>query len=644
MAESAKTPIELANAGDRGKEAHRAKKWIELKRGSFEGNEEIELWKQKLGSKEFLYAELEAEVALKVVGGGIQYDPSEKGDVASHFREIAKKSPTLIDAIKDKGKDIIKNLMPIFYDAFVLAQTDLKVHEKGQPADGAEGGGEEGGDEAPVEIEFKPFEIPSKGAGGGAECKMSVALKVKNGPELKCELRLLDTNPKEGLSGPGLSSGLEQEFKLVEDIPIGHGLIWTTPALKFEIGGDLKPNWKKILTQILENLLTDVGVAGLIELSAAGALIGVMLWAEYNMLQELMALESLPDAVPSIHEKLVTVVLDAFSNNAKPSDPYMAKFYEKVSACSDKLKKKVREKNPGLADEQYYEAVREEIKKDRDGVIEKANLALKGTKDQQPGYFDDMARQLAFVGFVKNARDAHSFPWTRATATRDGILFKAWTILFDEPPRGKNPYDKAQPGIGGRFRHDPHVYEQVIKEVHLGTEVSGDLDQYLESEDDGFIGVGASLQSVQVPKGTVSERVDPLAKKYLKIVFDAFAKLEPPGDDDGKLVYDSVGVKIREQKKGDSGVDDATYYANMATEVDTERTEKRGPMTNALWPRMQDLARIALWFAYARKTSRTSDHLGREGVWKGLFGKKPEDSPNKRLFDQVDDIINYKNG
>jgi hypothetical protein len=181
----------------------------------------------------------------------------------------------------------------------------------------------------------------------------------------------------------------------------------------------------------------------------------------------------------------------------------------------------------------------------------------------------------------------------------------------------------------------------VIKEVKLGTEISGDLDQYLESEDDGLIGVGASLQSVQVPKGQVSQRVDPLAKKYLEIVLDAFAKLAAPGDPDGALVYEKVGVKSREEKKGESGVDDATYYADMATEVDTERTEKRGPMMDALWPRMQDLARIALWFAYARSTSY---HVGREGVWKSLFGKQPKDSPNKRLFDQVDDIIKYKKG
>jgi len=45
-----------------------------------------------------------------------------------------------------------------------------------------------------------------------------------------------------------------------------------------------------------------------------------------------------------------------------------------------------------------------------------------------------------------------------------------------------------------------------------------------------------------------------------------------------------------------------------------------------------------LWFSYARGADSAA---GRRGVWKALFGKWPEDSPNRRLFDQVDDILKY---
>ncbi|MCA1827651.1 MAG: hypothetical protein LC689_12045 [Myxococcales bacterium] len=197
-----------------------------------------------------------------------------KEDVASHFRKIAEETPTVREAVKKKAEEILKQVMSLFYDGFVLEQAQLYVKEKpaegeaegkekgaGGEAKGAEAAGGKDEEEGPVEIEIKPFEYTTKP--DGSEGKMGICLKDRNGGELKAELIIFENNAKEGLSGPHFSGGLEQEFKIKEDIPIGHGITWTTPALKFELGGSLSPEWTELAKAFAEKL--EEWVAELIE-------------------------------------------------------------------------------------------------------------------------------------------------------------------------------------------------------------------------------------------------------------------------------------------------------------------------------------------------------------------------------------------
>ena len=572
------------------------KKWF-----GFEANEETAIKTIELAEKEAFYFDFKAELEFKAVGGGFEYDPNEKRDVADYLHEIAEKTPDFMSALKDRYTDFL-------YDDTSWAEFEFE--DVGKP------------------------ELTNK-SGEAVEAKVNVSLKHKRtGVVLKGEFAVFEREKETGdWKFCQFSAGTEFELKSIEDVPFGHGMIWKTPALKAELTGKVHPNWKRIFEQVLKDILADVGAASLVELGAAGLFTAVLFYSTYKELKEAQALDTLPDAVEPIHEQLVSAVLSALCKNERPTDQFLGELYDRAAALADQnIKAKWLQKNGGASEDQYYEKIRSEIEADRNSAIEALNLGLRSASDQQRrGHLDDLARQLAFVGFAKTARRS------------EGLLSQAWVRLFNEPPTGKYPYDPKNPWLAGHYSHDPSVYQEVVKELQAGSSITGDLDKYLATADDGLVDVGASMGSAQLG-GEIANRVEPLARRYLSIVLDAFAKLDPPDDADDGVVFEKLGVKLRENMKQkaladpNAGLDEASFYNGISAEVEKERKEGGGPLQNKLWPQMQELARIVLWFSYARGADSAA---GRRGVWKALFGKWPEDSPNRRLFDQVDDILKY---
>ena len=94
----------------------RKRAFLEFKKPTAEVNEETQIWKAgHLGKKDIGYFEVEPEIALKVVGGGIEYDPSEKRDTGEYLKEIAEQTPTLKEAVQ---KNLQEKLHRLFYMAF----------------------------------------------------------------------------------------------------------------------------------------------------------------------------------------------------------------------------------------------------------------------------------------------------------------------------------------------------------------------------------------------------------------------------------------------------------------------------------------------------------------------------------------------
>src|SRR5205085_4357782 len=129
--------------------------FLEFKKPTAEVNEETEIWKaEHLGKKDIGYFEVEPEIALKVVGGGIEYDPSETRDTGEYLKEIAEQTPTLKEAVQ-------KNLQEKLHRLFYMAFTE-ETAEGLWTAVGPDDEGREEGEEAAVEIEFKALEITNK--------------------------------------------------------------------------------------------------------------------------------------------------------------------------------------------------------------------------------------------------------------------------------------------------------------------------------------------------------------------------------------------------------------------------------------------------------------------------------------------------
>lgn len=450
---------------EQSSEAGGERDFIELKVAGVEANEENVVWEAKgLKAKDFKYFTVKPEITVSVVGGGIEFDPKEKRDTAEYLKEIGEKTPDLVSLLDQKLHN--------FFLSGIL-DGDVLLHEEGEPDDAS------GKGDAVIEVEVKPFEFTNDPA-KGREAKMGVSLKDKahpSLPELKAEFILFEYDAQEGKwEPPSVKTGLEQEIPLIDDVPLTHGAIWKTPKFKFFAGFDIQPRWARIFVRAVEPILEEVGTAGLVELGAAGAFLIVHFWAVAEELEETAALESLPAAVSPMHEQLVSVTLDAFANNPRPTDATLGKFYDRVVECSNKLKAQVLQQHPDLSDNDYYSAVRSQIAEDRDKVIQTGNLALKNDpNDAHPGHLDDLARQLVFVAFVRKQLESHSTPWTRATATSNSVLENAWERLFAEPPFGKQPYDPKWRGIAGRYMHDTAVYDAVVKQLKDGGDLTGDL-------------------------------------------------------------------------------------------------------------------------------------------------------------------------
>jgi hypothetical protein len=550
---------------------------------------------------------VEATVEISASNDGVEIEAKKEGEIGDWLV----KHLGLEDAANEKGHAFKNELAEYIASAKVEGKLFCKHDvDKGTSPEApplfAIGGGIEVTfvDRDKIEVEFDAVEVELE----DKELKLKAGTaKIDGGFEFKFPIDLMDLG--------------KFDFKL-----------------KIMTGVEVEPNWDTILEEVvkrvIQDVLVEIGAASLIELGAAGALIGVMLWSAYEEIKEAQALNSLPAAVEPIHEQLVSVVLDALCKNDRPTDEFMAQLYDKAAALADKnIKEKWLQKNAGATEDQYYEKIRSEIEADRDSAIKQLNLELAAPRDQtRRGVLDDTARELAFVAFARTARRS------------EALLYDAWVRLFEEPPRSKQPYDPSNPWRAGHYAHDPAVFEQVVKELKAGVTPTGDLDKYLATADDGLIDVAASMGSADTG-GEIGPRVDPLAKGYLTVVLDAFAKLDPPDDADNRVVFEKVGVKLREDAKQkaladpNAGLDEASFYDGVSAEVEKERNEGGGPLIRKLWPQTQELARIVLWFSYARSTDYKP---GRWGVWKALFGKPPENSPNRRLYDQVDEILKYK--